>query len=79
VDAYRVLMSDGPDGPRDPKDAQVTLKKTLLLSKDIVAVDAAATRIFGKNPEDIGYIKIGHRQRTGNMNLSKLNIVTYSM
>ncbi|HOU50969.1 MAG: DUF362 domain-containing protein [Smithella sp.] len=79
VDAYRVLMSDGPDGPRDPKDAQVTLKKTLLLSKDIVAVDAAATRIFGKNPEDIGYIKIAHQQKTGNMNLNKLKIVTYTM
>lgn len=79
VDAYRVLMSDGPDGPRDAREANVLLKKTLLMSRDIVAVDAAATRIFGGNPEDIGYIKIGHRQRTGNMNLSKLKIVTYSM
>ena len=79
VDAYRVLMSDGPDGPRDTKDAHVSLKKTLLMSKDIVAVDAAATRIFGKNPEDIGYIKIAHQQKTGNMNLNKLKIVTYTM
>ncbi len=79
VDAYRVLMSDGPDGPRDAKDADVQLKKTLLMSKDIVAVDAAATKIFGKNPEDIGYIKIGHQQKTGNMNLNELKIVTYSM
>lgn len=79
VDAYRVLMSDGPDGPRDAKDADVQLKKTLLMSRDIVAVDAAATKIFGKNPEDIGYIKIGHQQKTGNMNLNELKIVTYSM
>jgi uncharacterized protein (DUF362 family) len=79
VDAYRVLMSDGPSGPRDAKEANVELKKTLLMSRDIVAVDAAATRIFGKNPEDIAYIKIGHQQKTGNMDLNKLKIVTYSM
>jgi uncharacterized protein (DUF362 family) len=79
VDAYRVLMSDGPSGPHDAKEANVELKKTLLMSRDIVAVDAAATRIFGKNPEDIAYIKIGHQQKTGNMDLNKLKIVTYSM
>lgn len=79
VDAYRVLMSDGPGGPRDEKELNVELKKILLMSRDIVAVDAAATRIFGKNPEDIGYIKIGHQQKSGNMDLSKLKIVTYSM
>ena len=79
VDAYRVLMSDGPRGPRDEQALNVELKKTLLMSRDIVAVDAAAARIFGKNPEDIGYIKMGHKQKTGNMNLNELKIVTYSM
>ena len=79
VDAYRVLMSDGPGGPHNEKVLNVELKKTLLMSRDIVAVDTAATRIFGKNPEDIGYIKMGHQQKAGNMNLSQLKIVTYSM
>lgn len=79
VDAYRVLMSDGPDGPRNAREADVALKKTLLVSRDIVAVDAAATKIFGRNPEDIGYIKIGHQQKTGNMNLNQLKIVTYTL
>ena len=79
VDAYRVLMSHGPGGPRDGTTPNVELKKTLLMSRDIVAVDAAATKIFGKNPEDIEYIKIAHQQKTGNMNLKDLKIVTYSM
>ncbi|MEN6469619.1 MAG: DUF362 domain-containing protein [Smithella sp.] len=79
VDAYRVLMSRGPSGPVDPKSANVQLKKTLLISKDIVAIDAAAARIFGKEPEDIGYIKIAHAQKTGNMILKELKIVTYAM
>jgi uncharacterized protein (DUF362 family) len=78
VDAYRVLMSRGPSGPRDG-NAEVELKKTLLMSRDIVAVDAAATRIFGKNPEDIKYIKMAHEHKIGNMNLNQLKIVTYAI
>lgn len=79
VDAYRVLMSQGPSGPSNPQSANIQMKKTLLLSKDIVAVDAAAAKIFGKEPEDIGYIKIAHAQKTGNMFLKDLKIVTYAM
>jgi uncharacterized protein (DUF362 family) len=79
VDAYRVLMSHGPAGPANPAAADVQMKKTLLLSRDIVAVDAAAAKIFGKEPDDIGYIRIAHAQKTGNMNLKELKIVTFAM
>ena len=79
VDAYRVLMSRGPGGPTDPKSADVSLKKALLMSKDIVAVDAAAAKIFGVDPETLGYIRIAHEQKTGNMNLDDLNIATFTM
>jgi uncharacterized protein (DUF362 family) len=79
VDAYRVLMSHGPSGPRDGSKAEVEVKKTLLMSRDIVAVDAAAAKIFGSKPEDIKYIKYGHDHKIGNMNLHELKIVTYAM
>lgn len=79
VDAYRVLMRGGPFPPQSEKSADIELKKTLLMSRDIVAVDAAAAKIFGKDPEEIGYIKIGHQQKIGNMNLKELKIVTYAM
>jgi uncharacterized protein (DUF362 family) len=79
VDAYRVLMSHGPSGPRGSNIPNIEMKKTLLMSRDIVAVDAAAAKIFGKDPEDIGYIKMGHQQKIGNMNLKELKIVTYAM
>jgi uncharacterized protein (DUF362 family) len=72
-------MSHGPSGPSNPQSANVQMKKILLLSKDIVAIDAAAARIFGKEPEEIDYIKIAHAQKTGNMNLKELKIVTYAM
>jgi len=79
VDAYRVLMSRGPAGPSNPQSADVQIKKTLLLSRDIVAVDAAAAKIFGKEPEEIGYISLAHAQKIGNMNLKDLKIVTFAM
>lgn len=79
VDAYRVLMSHGPSGPRDGSRVEVEMKKTLLMSRDIVAVDAAAAKVFGSNPEKIKYIKLGHEQKIGNMNLHELKIVTYAM
>ena len=71
VDAYRVTMANGPQRARE-KD--LDLKKTLLISPDIVAVDAAAARVFGLEPEKIRYIKLGHENHIGNMNLAELKI-----
>ncbi|HPD56583.1 MAG TPA: DUF362 domain-containing protein [Smithellaceae bacterium] len=79
VDAYRVMMSHGPSGQNVENPTNVQLKKTILLSRDIVAVDAAATRIFGREPEEIGYIKMAHAQKIGNMNLKDLRIVTFAL
>jgi uncharacterized protein (DUF362 family) len=71
VDAYLVTMANGPQGARQE---DLALKKTLLLSQDIVAVDAAATKFFGIEPEQVAHIKLGHEQGTGNMNVEELNI-----
>jgi uncharacterized protein (DUF362 family) len=71
VDAYRVMKKNGPRGVS--VEDVVTLK-SLLISKDIVAIDAAATKIFGLNPDDIGYIKIAHEMGIGNKKLETLNI-----
>jgi len=71
VDAYRVMMKDGPQGSA-PENA--VLKKTLLMSEDLVAIDAAATKIFGMKPENVKYIKIAHELGIGNMNLNELKI-----
>lgn len=79
VDAYRVMMSHGPSGQNVENPTNVQMKKTILFSRDIVAVDAAATKIFGREPEEIGYIKMAHAQKIGNMNLKELKIVTFAM
>ena len=76
VDAYRVMQRFGPRGST-PEN--VALKKTLLISKDIVAVDAAASKVFGMEPEKIRYIQLGHDLNIGNMNLNELNIQRHVM
>jgi uncharacterized protein (DUF362 family) len=76
VDAYRVMQRFGPQGST-PEN--VALKKTLLISKDIVAVDAAASKVYGMEPEKVRYIKLGHDLKIGNMNLNELNIQRHVM
>lgn len=76
VDAYRVMWRFGPQGGT-PEDT--ALKKTLLISRDIVAVDAAASKIYGMEPKRIRYIQLGHDQNIGNMNLNQLNIQKHVM
>ena len=71
VDAYRVTMDNGPQRAR-PED--ISLKKSLLISKDIVAADAAAAKIFGAEPESIDHIRLGYEKNIGNIKLSELNI-----
>jgi uncharacterized protein (DUF362 family) len=76
VDAYRVMMNRGPRGGRG---AKLALQKSLLVSRDIVAVDAAAAKIFGVEPEKVPYILRGHMNKTGNMNLEELSIKKISL
>jgi uncharacterized protein (DUF362 family) len=76
MDAYRITLRNGPQ--RAGKD-DVVLKKDLLLSTDIVAVDAAAAKIFGTDPKNINHIYYGYQEGIGNMELDKLNIKKISL
>lgn len=71
VDAYRVLMKNGPRGV---SVEDVSLMKNLLISTDFVAIDAAAAKIYGSEPADIPYIKLADSMGLGQMDLTKLNI-----
>ena len=71
MDAYRVTMRNGPQ--RAGKD-DLALMKTLLISTDIVAIDAAASRLFGKEPRMIRHVHYGNEDKIGNMNLEELHI-----
>ncbi len=71
IDGYRVMMKNGPRGV---SVSDVVTYKSLILSPDIVAADAAATKLFGSEPEDIGYIVKAAELGVGTYNLDNLNI-----
>jgi len=71
VDAYYVMKRNGPRGV---SKGDVVLMKSQIISTDIVAADAASAKLFGKEPEEISYIKLAAEMNIGTMDLSKLNI-----
>lgn len=71
IDAVRVLLRNGPTGG-DLGDVQVM--DTLIVSPDIVAADSYAATLFGFQPDDLGYIRIGNKTGLGRSDLSSLNI-----
>lgn len=79
VDGYRVKMRGGQQPAKSEKSPDIELKKMILVSKDIVAIDAAATKILGGDPASIQYIKLAHKMKIGNMNLQELKIATHSL
>jgi uncharacterized protein (DUF362 family) len=76
VDAYNVMLRNGPRGVSVD---DISNMKALLVSTDIVAIDAAAVKLFGMEPDDIGFVKIAHELGLGNKNLDKLKINRISM
>lgn len=71
IDAYRVMMKNGPRGVTVD---DVNLMKAQIISRDIVAADAAAAKMFGLDPATIGHIVHGHEMGLGRMDLDKLKI-----
>ncbi len=71
VDAYRVMMKNGPRGV---SEADVSLMKSLIISPDMVAVDAASTKLFGISPDEVPYIGIAGSMGIGTEALDKLNV-----
>ena len=71
VDAFRV-MSTG--GPRGNVNSIVRNMKSLLLSRDIVAVDTAGARLIGFPLETVAHITNGEKLGLGTTKLNTLDI-----
>ena len=71
VDAYRVMRTGGPRGNAG---SEIKLMKSLLLSRDIVAVDTAAARLIGFDPAAVGHIGNAERLGLGTTQLDKIQI-----
>ncbi|HNY76985.1 MAG: DUF362 domain-containing protein [Sedimentisphaerales bacterium] len=71
VDAYRIMLRNGP---YQGQPADIAVRKSLLLSRDIVAADAAGAKLFGSDPAQTRHIQLANDSGIGTMNLEKLNI-----
>lgn len=76
VDAFLVLKQNGPRGVSADDVVQM---KAQLLSTDIVTADAAGAKLFGVNPDEIGYIKLAAAANVGRQDLDKLSIKRMSI
>jgi uncharacterized protein (DUF362 family) len=71
VDAYYVMKQNGPRGvSRD----DVVVMKSQIVGRDMVAADAAAAKLWGMDPSDIGYIRVADAMGLGRKNLDGLSI-----
>lgn len=76
VDGVRIMTANGPSGG---STADVQAKNTLILSNDQVAADAVGAMLFGRKPEEIGFIRIAQKQGLGTYDLAKLDRMKVSV
>ncbi len=71
IDATRILVRNGPSGG---SLSDVRAKDTVIACADWVAADTYATRLFGKKPAAVPYIKAAAAMHLGTMDLTKVRI-----
>ncbi|MDR2462856.1 MAG: DUF362 domain-containing protein [Verrucomicrobiales bacterium] len=72
TDAYHPMMRNGPRGKS--ADDLIPNVRTLLASRDQVAIDAAGAKILGHTEDGINYVKIAAATNLGRCDLSNLQI-----
>jgi uncharacterized protein (DUF362 family) len=71
LDAVRILTANGPQGGNP---ADVKKLDTIIVGLDQIAVDSYGATLFGLKGSDLGWVKLGHAQGLGTMDLNKLRI-----
>ncbi len=71
VDAYRVMLKNGPQGV---STEDVQLMKTMIITTDMVAADAAGVKLMGGDPDTVPYITYADQMKVGTKYLDKLKI-----
>jgi uncharacterized protein (DUF362 family) len=71
IDAYRILRKNGPQG-KSVDDGEIA--KYQILGTDIVAVDAAAVKLFGAEVASIGHVRIAGEMGVGQSDLAQLKM-----
>jgi uncharacterized protein (DUF362 family) len=69
VDAYRVLMRNGPVGGRL---SDVELRKTVIASTHIMHADVAATVLFGNDPRQMEFLQAAFNRKMGEIEMARI-------
>lgn len=76
LDAYTPMVRNGPRGVS--VDDLVTMR-TLLVSTDIVAIDAAGSKLLNHQPADVRHIAIAADMKLGTMDLEQVDIRRFKL
>ena len=71
LDAYRILIANGPQGGRL---SDTKLVKTVVAGRDPVAVDAMGATFFEIEPRELLYLRIARERGLGTHELEKLTV-----
>jgi len=71
LDAYRILLDNGPQGGNL---ADVKKMDTVIAGVDQVAIDAYGATLFGMEGKDLGYVRKAHEEGFGSMDLTRMVI-----
>ena len=71
LDAYRLLIRNGPQGGRL---SDVKVFKTIVAGMDYVAVDAMGASFFDIKPEELPYLQLSKERGMGEIDLEKLRV-----
>jgi uncharacterized protein (DUF362 family) len=76
VDAYRVLMRNGPVGGRL---SDVELRRTVIASTHIMHADVAAAALFGLDPRQVESLQAAFERKMGEIDIARVPLKTVSM
>jgi uncharacterized protein (DUF362 family) len=76
VDAFRVLKRNGPRGV---SVADVVTMKYQIIGKDMVAVDAASSKVFGLDPGKVKHIALAEQAGVGSSNIDAMKVNRITM
>jgi len=76
LDAYAPMIRNGPRG----KSADdLVVMRTLLVSTDIVAIDAAGAKLLNHQPSDVRHIAIAAEMNLGTMDLEQVDVRRFKL
>jgi len=80
--SLNVLDASAPmvrNGPRGKSADDLVVMRTLLVSADIVAIDAAGAKLLNHQPADVRHVKLAADMKLGTMDLENVDIRRFKL